>query len=612
MASLSSTLVWEVRTTGDPANGGAFRAGATGTDYSQQDTAQVSYTDLAVDATTNTKVTSAANPFTSAHVGNVVKISSTGAWTPGYYEILSANYVSNGVYPINGATGNGNFETNGVGANAFAQWNSSVSNGGSVNVDTSVYHSGTQGCRLSASGGGISSSAFYSNVGVLGGPGYYIVTFWAKTDTYTGRITLGNSKAGGSLTSVTPTTTWTQFSAMFYALDGSIVFSCSSLPSGQNVYIDDISVSATSVSSVNLNASPAAASTTGGVGKLGGAADSPATIAGVATASNVVWVKNGSYSALSANFTATVASPTSTAPMGRISGYGITRGDGIHAQITASGTYGIKTSAGWSVSNIDVIATGISYGIWVNGFGEVRNCKISGYSTNGIYLNGIGVVYGCEVTSGASSSIGILATSSDVFGCYIHDGAGTGISIVTNGDANFNLIANCSGGTSDGIQIVAGCGAVGNTIYNIGRHGINQTTTDGYARIITRNILSNNDGYGVVFGSTAGNRATPLTDGNAYYSNTSGSRLNGSDIVINPQNSSGPYTNVLDKILTSSPFVNVSIGDFRLNFLPNGGLLCRGFGSPLTIATIPNNIDMGVFQSTPIKRQIGFNGGYNS
>lgn len=75
MAVTASTN-WEVRTTGSDLNGGGFDptvAGA-GTDFSQQDSAQVSVTD-AVTTSGSTTITSATANFTSAHVGNVIRIS---------------------------------------------------------------------------------------------------------------------------------------------------------------------------------------------------------------------------------------------------------------------------------------------------------------------------------------------------------------------------------------------------------------------------------------------------------------------------------------------------------------------------------------------------------
>lgn len=52
-----------------------------GTDYSQQDAAEQVYTDLVIDGTLNTKITSATRAFSSADIGNVVRIVSGTGWT---------------------------------------------------------------------------------------------------------------------------------------------------------------------------------------------------------------------------------------------------------------------------------------------------------------------------------------------------------------------------------------------------------------------------------------------------------------------------------------------------------------------------------------------------
>lgn len=104
--ALSATQVWEVRTTGNDANGGAFRAGATGTDYSQQDAPQVTYTDLTTGASSS-QVTSATSPFTAAHVGNVLNIptATPSGVVAGRYEILS---VASGVATLDRSAGTAN------------------------------------------------------------------------------------------------------------------------------------------------------------------------------------------------------------------------------------------------------------------------------------------------------------------------------------------------------------------------------------------------------------------------------------------------------------------------------------------------------------------------
>src|SRR6476661_4844198 len=90
--SLSAATVWEVRPAGSGAsdnNGGGFVAGASGTDFSQQDAAAYSGTNLAIDAATNTKVTSATHNFVAADVGNLLQITAGAGFTTGFYQIVS-------------------------------------------------------------------------------------------------------------------------------------------------------------------------------------------------------------------------------------------------------------------------------------------------------------------------------------------------------------------------------------------------------------------------------------------------------------------------------------------------------------------------------------------
>jgi hypothetical protein len=442
--ALSSTLVWEIRGTGNAGNGGAFRAGAVGTDYSQQDSAQVVFTDLAVDATTSTKVSSIATPFSPTHVGNLINISSsTGGWTAGYYEVM--------------------------------------------------------------------------------------------------------------------------------AVSGTVA---------------------------TLDRSPAAVSTTGGVGKLGGATDSPVTIQAVVVNSNVVWMKAGSYSSMSPVMTATNNSPTATAPLNRFSGYTTTRGDGGRVTITPSGSYGLRVVNGWLVENLIVTGSGGVYGIYVGGGCQVVRCKVSNCTLVGMVAQS-SLVFACEVTGmTGSTSIAIQARNYDVIGCYVHDNAGIGISYTGSGDAVRCIVANNG---SDGIQLSSTGGAIGNTVYGNGGHGLNQTATDGLVRPVLGNIFANNGGYGAVFCSAAGSRATTFTDGNAYYNNTSGTRSNGDDgdlTAVNPQNASGAHVNTLDVILTGNPFVSAGTGDFRLNNTAGAGASCRAVAVPTSwpVLSITSYSDLGAVQ----------------
>lgn len=94
MAFQVASLILEVQSGGNDNNGGGFDPGVTspGTDYSQQASAQIAYTDLVIGGTGNTnKLTSAANPFGASSPGNVINITGGTGFTSGRYRILSVS-----------------------------------------------------------------------------------------------------------------------------------------------------------------------------------------------------------------------------------------------------------------------------------------------------------------------------------------------------------------------------------------------------------------------------------------------------------------------------------------------------------------------------------------
>jgi hypothetical protein len=80
---------WDVRTTGNDANGGGWQVGSTGTDRSQSDAAYQAYTDIVIDHTANTKITSAAHPFDATSVGNILNITAGTGFTVQRVQIVS-------------------------------------------------------------------------------------------------------------------------------------------------------------------------------------------------------------------------------------------------------------------------------------------------------------------------------------------------------------------------------------------------------------------------------------------------------------------------------------------------------------------------------------------
>lgn len=135
--TLSQYTVWEVRTSGASTNGGGFNSSQTnaGTDYSQQDSAQLSLTDLAM-TTGGTTLTSSIGGFTAAMVGNIIQISSGTNFTAGFYEITA--YTDTNTVTLDRDATNGSNGSSGVGAIGGAVDHPDTISSALVN-DNSVY-----------------------------------------------------------------------------------------------------------------------------------------------------------------------------------------------------------------------------------------------------------------------------------------------------------------------------------------------------------------------------------------------------------------------------------------------------------------------------------------
>jgi hypothetical protein len=90
LAVLPPTSVFEVRASvGSDNNGGGFDSAKSGTDYSQQNTAQFSGTDLA--SVSSLVVSSVSHNFVATDVGNFINITAGTGFTTGVYEIVSVS-----------------------------------------------------------------------------------------------------------------------------------------------------------------------------------------------------------------------------------------------------------------------------------------------------------------------------------------------------------------------------------------------------------------------------------------------------------------------------------------------------------------------------------------
>ncbi len=89
--AINASAVFRVRTDGVDTNGAAYDSAISGagTDYSDQAAAQLTVTDGATSGAASTTLTSATGGFTTAMIGNAVRIASGTNFTTGYYFITA-------------------------------------------------------------------------------------------------------------------------------------------------------------------------------------------------------------------------------------------------------------------------------------------------------------------------------------------------------------------------------------------------------------------------------------------------------------------------------------------------------------------------------------------
>ena len=541
--SIGASAVWECRTAGAELNGGGFALATAGTDFSQRDTKRtagdvtnISATDCST--TGSSTVNSASMNSTVALVGNTISLS--GGTRSACID--ATDIVANGTTTITSATAT--FNSNNVGA------------------------------LVKLSGG----------TGSLPAQWYRIATAPNPTT-----ITVDRAVATG--------TGITAFFAVWVQV--------SSVTNTTQIVVDRAHGLAGSGMTLNI----------------GGALSNPIIALNSAHSSNKLWLKgDGTYTSAVGMITPTgYGSPTNTLPPAFIRGYGTVRGDSGRAtlQLTGatSGLFMLKfITASWQVENLIFDANNLAVSTCISMVsGDVTNCKFMNFTNAGIYQTGTScMIYGNEFTGATGSSAAIWTTGvgNVIDDNYIHDCAlsGSAQAIYAAGAGNTvtrNIVANCSGATTDGIQFFVTSTQQAwvcrdNIVYNCGQNGISVLGTAIILSEVIGNIVSNNGAYGIKFGQASGQRATLRWDGNVYYANTSGTRFGGDDTTTtNKQNAAGAYTNVYDVILSSSPFINASGGDFRLNS-NTAGLACRGSSQPRTwpgLTTTPRGFsDIGPIQ----------------
>jgi Right handed beta helix region len=339
------------------------------------------------------------------------------------------------------------------------------------------------------------------------------------------------------------------------------------------------------------------AASTGMTMNIGGALATISKALAVSTAQNIIFVKaTATYSITAGLALNNQFQPTNANPPNQLVGYTTTRTDAGRATIQFSTNTGITgldatNGQGWYISNfvVDCNSLGSSIGLRINTASVLRNLLVKNCTSIGVNLaNGSASLIDSEVTaiSGTTGAVDSGNNTTSVLRCYIHDNTAPGI-VLTGGGAMamYNVIANNSGATSDGI-FVNNTGPsiiLNNTIYNNGRDGIRfaELHSLGSASTARNNLLISNGEYGLNGYVSPGWGKFPQWDGNAYFGNATAARNNADDTgTTNPVNAANPYSNTLDVTLTGSPFTNTVTHDFTLNSTAGAGAAAKGTATP--------------------------------
>ncbi len=355
-----------------------------------------------------------------------------------------------------------------------------------------------------------------------------------------------------------------------------------------------------------------------GVGTLGGPLGSPGQASLLRVASNLAWIKSGTYS---------VTSASTNIPQGCVSdavggavktweGYGTVRGDlGTAPILQASGistavlfTVTGASAAGSILRNITVDGASLTS---TQGFSFARRGVM--YQLRAINCTNIGInaptgnlLIRCSASNITGGAEAILF--SQAIGCESYSNTVPGFVL---GSATGGFVINClsygnTGATSDGFQFAASsevtvqsCSAYGN-----GRDGFRFGTTEANLAV---NCIAEGNG---VTATGAGFNATSAAIGAgvtllscAVFGNTANSSVNVSTNITGPQ--IGTVTG------SASFFVNATGGNFALNNNSGAGAACRAAGIP---GVYPSGlttglIDIGAAQSRVPWQTQGLSGG---
>lgn len=427
----------------------------------------------------------------------------------------------------------------------------------------------------------------------------------------------GASTNGGGFKVGATGTDWTQQAAAQYSVTDGVTAGTTTLTSltanfgtdvvGNIIYVAGGTGSVTAAryeitartnsTTITVDRSTGLTAGTGVTLKIGGCLDGLVTLATAFVASNKAWINGSLTQTATATFNVN-STPDYLTPPNHIEGYTATRGDGGRATITLSGsslTAMSITNNGFNIENLFIdcanqtTSTGIAYGTNAN-YGMVRNCKVTRYTTAAITFATsatAGNIIDSEIGAGTSSggAININGSACHVTDNWIHDVTGIGFKCGSGVPVAFtdNTVTNCS---TYGAQVDYCALVRGNTFYNpSATASLYVAAQYNMGLNIRNNIFAGNGGSAIGFkANSAGSaRDDGYWDGNAYYNNGGGNKVNTGNISVGT-NASGAYTLSKDVVATGDPFVAKASDDYRLNATASAGAALRGHGVPASWA----------------------------
>lgn len=364
-----------------------------------------------------------------------------------------------------------------------------------------------------------------------------------------------------------------------------------------NIYI----ISSLTGSAANFHTNFATPGSTGGTGNLGGALATVHKACGmIGISSNYVYVKGSAgIITVSSNAFGLIGAHS-------VIGYQNNRWDNLKATIRlgASGTRFLTSGDGRYVYLHNLIIDG-------QGYSDTR-ATIFGNNQKSY-------AYNCEFRN---LTYGLWAQGGFTIDNCIFENITTSPFGYTTGSISRCIFKNCYGSVGNPVTVdrcifiggntgIYNSGAVGqitnNTFYNLSGDAIyfysNYTTTIGNTAIIYNNIFSNISGYAINYANN-GLQYNLVSKNNAYFACTSGNFYNGRGNDPNV----GNIQLVTQIQLSSSPFINPSASDLRLNNDITGGRLCRGasISSNSIVTSNIDALDIGAVQSSsnPVDRNL--------